>query len=86
MQEAFCSGKLRVCVATVAFGMGVDYRGVSGVVHATLPRSPEEFVQQVRAPLPDSLAICNISRSYLCACPQSASHCVHYAVYWAARG
>lgn len=35
-------------MATVAFGMGVDAQGVRGVVHMTLPRSLEEYVQQVR--------------------------------------
>ena len=34
-------------VATVAFGMGLDAAGVRAVVHATLPRSLEEYVQQV---------------------------------------
>ncbi len=48
MQEAFCSGKLRVVVATVAFGMGLDARSVRAVVHAAMPRSPEEYVQHVR--------------------------------------
>ena len=38
---------MRVVVATVAFGMGVDARGVRGVVHMSLPRSLEEYVQQV---------------------------------------
>ena len=50
MQEAFCGGKLRVVVATVAFGMGLDARGVRAVVHASMPRSPEEYVQHVSPP------------------------------------
>lgn len=33
--------------ATVAFGMGIDVASVGGVVHAALPRSLEEYVQQV---------------------------------------
>ncbi len=44
---AFCAGRMRVVVATVAFGMGVDAQGVRGVVHMSLPRSLEEYVQQV---------------------------------------
>jgi hypothetical protein len=42
----FGKGRLRVVVATVAFGMGVDNRGVQAVVHLTLPQSLEEYVQQ----------------------------------------
>ena len=38
---------MRVVVATVAFGMGINVRNVGAVVHATLPRSLEEYVQQV---------------------------------------
>ena len=41
------SGRVRVVVATVAFGMGVDIPGIDAVVHAGLPRSVEEYVQQV---------------------------------------
>ena len=47
-QEAFCQGKVRVVVATVAFGMGLDSPHVRAVVHLTLPRSLPEYVQQVR--------------------------------------
>lgn len=46
MQDIFGKGRLRVVVATVAFGMGVDNRGVQAVVHLTLPQSLEEYVQQ----------------------------------------
>lgn len=46
MQDMFGKGRLRVVVATVAFGMGVDNRGVQAVVHLTLPQSLEEYVQQ----------------------------------------
>ena len=41
-------GKVRVVVATLAFGMGLDSPHVRGVVHLTLPRSLPEYVQQVR--------------------------------------
>ena len=42
----FAAGRVRVVAATVAFGMGVDVPGVDGVIHAALPRSVEEYVQQ----------------------------------------
>lgn len=47
VQAGFLSGAVRVVVATVAFGMGVDKQRLGGVVHACLPRSLEEYVQQV---------------------------------------
>lgn len=55
IQESFCAGKIKVVVATVAFGMGVDAQGVRGVVHMTLPRSLEEYVQQVTHTPPHAL-------------------------------
>ena len=42
----FLSGTLRVVVATVAFGMGIDCPLVRIVVHVNLPRSIEDYVQQ----------------------------------------
>lgn len=47
-QAAFLSGRLRVVVATVAFGMGVDKPDLGAVLHTSLPHSLEEYVQQVR--------------------------------------
>lgn len=40
-------GRARICVATVAFGMGIDKADVSGVVHMCLPSSPENFIQEI---------------------------------------
>ena len=47
IEAAFSSGRLRVVTATVAFGMGIDIASVDAVVHATMPRSLEEYVQQI---------------------------------------
>lgn len=47
IEQDFRLGRIRVCCATVAFGMGIDIRDVGAVVHATMPRSLEEYVQQV---------------------------------------
>lgn len=47
VQDEFLSGRCRVVVATVAFGMGVDKPDVRLVVHADLPDSLESYAQEV---------------------------------------
>jgi ATP-dependent DNA helicase Q4 len=40
-------GKARVCVATVAFGLGINKTDVKGVIHLCLPSSPENYLQEI---------------------------------------
>ncbi len=40
------SGRARVCVATVAFGLGVDKGDVRSVLHYEMPKSVENLVQE----------------------------------------
>lgn len=47
MVDLFVHRKLRVVAATVAFGMGIHIPNLEAVVHVSLPRSPEEYVQQI---------------------------------------
>lgn len=42
----FMRGKARICVATMAFGMGINKSDVVGVVHMYLPSSPESYLQE----------------------------------------
>ena len=46
VQDDFIEGRLRVIVATNAFGMGVDKPDVRLVVHADIPGSLENYLQE----------------------------------------
>ncbi|XP_072013917.1 ATP-dependent DNA helicase Q4-like [Amphiura filiformis] len=47
IQNAFMTSKLRIVVATVAFGMGLDKADVRAVIHYNLPKSYESYVQEI---------------------------------------
>lgn len=47
VQSMFMRNALQVVVATVAFGMGLDKPNVRAVVHMSMPKSIESYVQEV---------------------------------------
>lgn len=47
VQKRFMAGKLRIVVATVAFGMGIDKADVHGIIHFNMPRNVESYVQEI---------------------------------------
>lgn len=47
IQRRFMAGELACIVATIAFGMGIDKRDIRNVVHFDLPKSVENYSQEI---------------------------------------
>uniref|UniRef100_A0A182N8C4 ATP-dependent DNA helicase Q4 n=1 Tax=Anopheles dirus TaxID=7168 RepID=A0A182N8C4_9DIPT len=47
IQNAFMGGELRIVVATIAFGMGINKADIRAIIHYNMPKNFESYVQEV---------------------------------------
>ncbi|XP_001944049.2 ATP-dependent DNA helicase Q4 [Acyrthosiphon pisum] len=60
-QKYFMDGQLKIVVATVAFGMGINKADLQGIIHYNMAKSLESYVQEIgRAGRDGNVAHCHL--------------------------
>eukprot|EP00494_Astrolonche_serrata_P006762 UN06787 len=47
LQDQFMNNEIRIMVATIAFGMGLDKSDIRGIIHYSVPQTMEHYVQEI---------------------------------------